>query len=78
MPERKPKKSLSLNSAELIDVPRRWWQMKQVRLRCSCGWESEETWPAKPTPEIAYTLRWTMRVAAEQHWASRDHEVCDG
>lgn len=62
-------------TVELIDVPRRWWQMKQVRLRCACGWESEQTWPAKPMVEVAYTLRWTMRVFAEQHWDSEDHEI---
>ena len=61
-------------TCEPVPVPRRWWQRRQVRLRCSCGWVSPETWPANPQPEIAYTLRLTMRVIAQAHWISDDHK----
>ena len=64
-----------VSSIVAVDVPRRWWQAKQIRLRCSCGWESPETWPARPPVEIAYSMRITMRALAEVHWGSAEHEI---
>lgn len=69
----KRRRKVPTAKCEVIDIPRRWWQSKRVRLRCSCGWESPETWPARPMIEIVYTMRFTMRAIAEVHWGSKDH-----
>ncbi len=69
---RKPK-SKSVARIEVVEVARRWWQRREVRLRCSCGWESPQTWPARPMVELAFVDRMTQRTFAELHFDSREH-----
>ena len=49
-------------------VPKKWYQSKKLKLRCTCGWVSEDSYLANPPIEIAYTIRMVMRVNAELHW----------
>lgn len=52
------------------DVPRRWWQRREIRLVCTCGWESEEAWPARPLADQAYSNHITRTVAAHRHFTT--------
>lgn len=59
---------------ETEPVARRWWQPRKIRLVCTCGWRSSQTWPARPMVEFAYTDRITQRVASERHFSDTYHE----
>lgn len=60
---KEPKAFLSV-----VKVPRKWWQPKEVTLRCTCGWVSDKRYPERPSVETVYTFKILMRVSAELHW----------